>query len=67
MDATKRSDILAAPVVALALGTIGYGIYHLVESPPESWTLVLAVIASVIICGPFQMHIGRAPGSRSSR
>jgi diguanylate cyclase (GGDEF)-like protein len=62
MDATKRSDILAAPVVALALGTIGYGIYHLVESPPESWTLVLAVIASVIICGPFQMHIGRAPG-----
>jgi diguanylate cyclase (GGDEF)-like protein len=41
---------------------IGYGIYRLVGSTPNSWALALTVMASVIICGPFRMHVGRIPG-----
>ena len=62
IDATNRGSILAAVFAAFALGCIGYGGYRLVELQPESWTLVLAAIAGVIISGPFQMHIGRNPG-----
>ncbi len=61
-DATRRGNLFAAPFIAFALGTTGYGVYRLVDAPPESWTLVLTVIAGVIICGPFQMHVGRSPG-----
>ncbi|MFD5599837.1 putative bifunctional diguanylate cyclase/phosphodiesterase [Leucobacter sp. NPDC058333] len=46
------------PFIAFAFFVIGNAAVHLVRSPPESWTLVLAVIASVIICGPFHVGIG---------
>ncbi len=62
MGATNRGDVLSALFATLALGSIGYGGYRLIQSEPESWTLVLAVIAGVIICSAFQMHIGRNPG-----
>lgn len=62
MDTTRRGNLFAAPFVVLALAVIGYGVYRLIGSVPESWTLVLTVIASVIICGPLQLHVGRSPG-----
>lgn len=61
-DATNRGRAFAAPFIVWALGIIGYGVFRLTESSPESWTLVFAVIASVVVCGSFQMHVGRAPG-----
>ncbi|RNE64206.1 EAL domain-containing protein [Cryobacterium tepidiphilum] len=41
---------------------MAYGIYQLLGSTPTSWALALTLIASVIICGPFRMHVGRVPG-----
>lgn len=61
-DATKLEAVFVAPFVAIALAAVGYGFYRLVVTPPDSWTLVLTVIVSVIICAPFQMRIGRTPG-----
>lgn len=62
VDTTRWGNAFAAPFIVFALGTIGYGIYCLSVSPPESWTLVLTVIASVVICGSLQLPVGRAPG-----
>lgn len=61
-DAMKRGSFFAAPFAVFALCVIGYGIFQLVESRPESWTLVLTVIAGMTICGSFQIHVGRGPG-----
>ena len=61
-DATKLEAVFIAPFVAIALASVGYGFYRFIATPPDSWTLVLTVIASVIICAPFQMRIGRTPG-----
>lgn len=58
----KGDAVFAAPFILFALVTIGTGVAHLVVHPPTSWTLVLAVIASVIICGPFHIRIGRDRG-----
>ncbi|MFT4231169.1 MAG: EAL domain-containing protein [Leucobacter sp.] len=55
----QRTRIFAAPVVGFAIVVVWYGAYGLLEVPPASWTLVFTVIASVIICGPFQIPIGR--------
>ncbi|MEJ6490117.1 bifunctional diguanylate cyclase/phosphodiesterase [Leucobacter sp. USCH14] len=54
----KGDTVFAAPFMAFAVVAIAAGIAHLVVAPPSSWTLVLAVIASVIICGPFHIRIG---------
>jgi diguanylate cyclase (GGDEF)-like protein len=62
MKATKRDMYFAAPFVMFALVTIGYGVTRLIVSPPESWVIVLTVIVGVVICGPFQVHLGRIPG-----
>lgn len=62
LGATKRGDLFALPFAVLALVVIGSGIYGLVVSTPDSWALVLTVIAGVIICGPFQMQVGRPSG-----
>ncbi|MGK0741678.1 putative bifunctional diguanylate cyclase/phosphodiesterase [Leucobacter sp. Z1108] len=62
MGATQRDSAFAAPFVAFALATIGYGIFGLIAWPPHSWTLVLTLIAAVSIAGSFQMHVGRTPG-----
>lgn len=63
-SAAKRNVVFAVPFVAFALFTIGYGVFQLITSTPESWTLVLTVIAGVIIIGPFQVRLGsRSAGS----
>lgn len=62
MSATRWDSVFAVPFIAFALCAIGYAAFRLIASTPESWTLVLTVIASVLICGPFQMHVGRRPG-----
>ena len=54
----KGDTVFAAPFIVFALIAIGTGIAHLIGTAPSSWTLVLAVIASVIICGPFHIRIG---------
>ncbi|MCW2288091.1 diguanylate cyclase (GGDEF)-like protein [Leucobacter luti] len=62
IDAKKQDAAYAAPFAALAVGAVAYGAYALISSPPESWTLMLAVILGVIVCGQFQVHIGRLTG-----
>ncbi|MBK0420039.1 EAL domain-containing protein [Leucobacter sp. CSA1] len=62
-DTTKRDLLFALPFAGLALGAIGYGAFEIVVSGPPSWTLVIALVAGVIICGPFQMRVGRHPES----
>lgn len=54
----KGDTVFAAPFIVFALIAIGAGVVHLVGTPPASWTLVLAVVASVIMCGPFHIRIG---------
>lgn len=58
-SAVKRNVVFAVPFVAFTLFTIGYGVFQLIASNPDSWTLVLTVIAGVIIIGPFQIRLGR--------
>ena len=58
-DAGKREAAFAAPFVVIALAAVAYGVFRLIISPPESWTLVLTVIASVVICAPFHLFVGR--------
>lgn len=58
-DAKKQRLIFALPFYAVALATLGYGVSGLFSSSPESWTLVLTVVVGVIICGSFQVHVGR--------
>jgi len=60
--ATKWDIVFGAPFAVFALGLIGYGVYGLIGSTPKAWALAVTVIASVIICGPFRMHVGRIPG-----
>ena len=62
MEASKRSLIWVWMFVVIAVATIVTGIALTIAIPPESWTQVLALIASVIICAPFQLHVGRRPG-----
>lgn len=62
MNASRRGVAFAAPFAVFALAVIGYGIYQLTASPPDSWTLVLTVIAGVIICSPFQVRVTRTRG-----
>lgn len=62
METSKRSLVWVGVFVVIAAGTIGAGVALIVVIPPDSWTQVLALIASVIICAPFQLHVGRRPG-----
>lgn len=62
MDARKRSYAFVGCFIVVGVATIGVGLVMTFAAPPDSWTQVLALIASVIICGPFQMHVGRNPG-----
>lgn len=59
---TLQGGLYTAPFVAFGIATIAYGIFGLIVWPPQSWTLVLTLIAAVLISGSFQMHVGRAPG-----
>lgn len=63
MEATRRDALFTAPFVLFALAIIAFGAVSLIVSEPRSWTLIFAVIAGVIICGPFQMRIGRGVGA----
>ncbi|WP_162903691.1 bifunctional diguanylate cyclase/phosphodiesterase [Leucobacter sp. wl10] len=63
MDTAKREKLFAAPFVVVAVCALAYGAYRLVASPPASWTIVFALVAGVIISGPFKMRVGRAPAS----
>ena len=62
MNATRRSYAFVGIFIAIGLATIGVGTALTIATPQDSWTQVLALIASVIICGPFQLHVGRKPG-----
>lgn len=62
IDARKQEVGFAVPFVALAVCAVAYGGLQLVRSSPESWTLMIAVILGVIICGQFQVHVGRLAG-----
>ncbi len=55
---TARDRVFAAPFIVIAVAAVVIGVVALAGSEPKSWTLVLTVIASVIICGPFQLRIG---------
>lgn len=59
---TMRDLVFGTPFLAVAVLAIGFGVYELIWSTPSSWTLVLTVIASVVLCGQFQVGIGRIPG-----
>ncbi|PRI11955.1 putative bifunctional diguanylate cyclase/phosphodiesterase [Leucobacter massiliensis] len=60
MDVAKRGRLVAVPLSVVALGAVGYGAYRLAGTASASWTLVLAMVVSVIICSPFQLRIGRS-------
>ena len=62
IDATNRGILFAAPFALLALCAVGLGVYWLSGSTPHSWVLVITVIVSVIICGPFRMQVGHVAG-----
>lgn len=59
---TKRENLFAAPFVVFAILVIGTGVYSLVGSPLQSWTLALTVIVGVLISGPFRVYLGRDRG-----
>ncbi|MBO2989673.1 EAL domain-containing protein [Leucobacter tardus] len=60
--ATRRGVIFGSACILLAIATIAYAVIGLVSAPPESWTLVLTVIGSVVICAPMQVRVGPSPG-----
>ncbi|MBC9927822.1 MULTISPECIES: bifunctional diguanylate cyclase/phosphodiesterase [unclassified Leucobacter] len=62
IDATNRGVLFTAPFALFALCAVGLGVYWLSGSTPHSWVLVITVIVSVIICGPFRIQVGRVPG-----
>lgn len=59
MDTTRRSTLYAMPFAVAALISVGYGVYRFTHEPRTSWTLILILIVSVVICSPFLIHVGR--------
>ena len=60
--ATKRGVIFGFAFIVFAIAIILSALVGLIASPPGSWTLVLTIIGSVIICAPMQVRVGPSPG-----
>lgn len=60
--ATKRGVIFGFAFIVFAIAIISSALVGLFASPPDSWTLVLTIIGSVIICAPMQVRVGPSPG-----
>ncbi|MEO6826172.1 MAG: EAL domain-containing protein [Microbacteriaceae bacterium] len=60
-DTRGYSRVFAILLAVFALVIVATTVVGLLSAPPSSWTFVVVVIASVVVCDSFQLHIGRSP------